>query len=211
MRSYLFGKSCRWGSVVIDWIRSTYLALLSSSILTFVFKISGYSLLTNVTFIFGLLLLIWGLFLSTKISNRFRKLEREYHSSSTIDKSTILLRNHFSQKDSHKIQHLGMYIIWFPAILCLGISGLSFEKQSSENGESIVNTLDDIKGGIHDLDTMILSFKEEFIIIQGLKDTILFLEEDVKLKEREINELNKDISKLAKQLKNTNSSKNSDK
>lgn len=142
---WILQKSCKLGVNIIDWIRSVYFSLLGSSVLNQALKAKSLSSLANIIYFFALAFLGIGLLLSVKITNRLKALEKDFDKSETVNRNTVTLPEFCAGKENdNKIQYIGLWTIWIPAILCIGYAGLDIEGKAAQSGQHNKNLLQEV-------------------------------------------------------------------
>ena len=127
---------------VIDWIRSIYFSLFGSSMLTLSLKISTLSADSRVLFIAGVLAFLLGLFVSVGIANRFKRYEKNYDNQSEGERIAKEPKVYFYEQETDKkffkkilmwTEHVLLWVIWIPALICVGYAGFYIEDKSAKS------------------------------------------------------------------------------
>ena len=119
MRSIL-NTSGRFGPNIMDYLRSIYFTLLTGTIFVLLNKISSYNSLSISLLLTSCSSIIYGLWQSVKITNRYKGYEKDFEKDSSIDKD-LKANKYYANRDSKfRKEHTKMYWFFAPSILLIG-------------------------------------------------------------------------------------------
>src|SRR6185369_14709038 len=190
---FLITQSCKLGNSILDWIRSIYFSLVGSALLNFALKLFGFDVSAIGAFILAITLLVVGLLYSVKITKRFRDYEKSWLVD-VSDRKKKPLEDYCKEHESEHFgwQHLLLYSVWLPAIICIGFVSFRTEKRPEPTNSPEKEQVELLKSEINDLK----SIKEQ------LRATKSDLESTLKRAQSEVKSSNTDESGPTPPIKN---------
>ncbi|MCA0445335.1 MAG: hypothetical protein LCH54_03805 [Bacteroidetes bacterium] len=161
--------SSKIGISTIDWIRSIYFSLFGSSALAFGLKVCSLEKLTAIYFGLAILCFLIGLFLSVKITNRFKKYEKRFDKENPSNVADIT--HYYRIQDiNYPYQHFFLYFLFIPAFFFIIIAGHKIENKSMDNTIKVLNneakidsSLERIETQNHNLNLKVISLEEKLL------------------------------------------------
>lgn len=136
MPAFFLKVSAKLGNSIVDWIRSIYFSLFGSSALAFGLKVTTLEIKTAAFYALANVCFLLGLFLSVKITNRFKKLEKRFDKEKPADVEDITAY-YVIQDNEYSFQHLLLYLLFIPAFTFIVIAGCGIENKVKESSAKV--------------------------------------------------------------------------
>ncbi|QHS56523.1 hypothetical protein GWR56_13600 [Mucilaginibacter sp. 14171R-50] len=133
MKIFFLRTSAKLGPNILDWLRSVYFSLLTSTLLVLLNKLFSMDWYSRGVLLAALAGVGIGLLMSVNITNRFKGFEKDFEKDKSLNARLEITQYYINRDKKMASQHFAMFLLLILSILLIGWGGWLSDKHSLES------------------------------------------------------------------------------